>query len=82
MYRKVNPSANQPEKFKLPFEGKLASDNRWVLMAELIPWEEFETEYAANFSEEMGAPAKTFRIALGALIIKEKLGITDRETVE
>jgi hypothetical protein len=51
-------------------------------MAELIPWEEFETEYAANFSEEMGAPAKTFRIALGALIIKEKLGITDRETVE
>jgi hypothetical protein len=51
-------------------------------MAELIPWEEFETEYAANFSEKMGAPAKTFRIALGALIIKEKLGITDRETVE
>jgi hypothetical protein len=36
MYRKVNPSANQPEKFELPFEGKLASDNRWVLMAELI----------------------------------------------
>ena len=81
-YRKVNPSANQSEKFELPFEGKLASDNRWVVMAELIPWEEFETEYAANFSEEMGAPAKTFRIALGALIIKEKLGITDRETVE
>ena len=30
----------------------------------------------------MGAPAKSFRMALGALIIKEKLGITDRETVE
>ena len=30
----------------------------------------------------MGAPAKSFRIALGALIIKEKLGISDRETVE
>jgi IS5 family transposase len=30
----------------------------------------------------MGAPAKTFRIALGALIIQERLGISDRETVE
>lgn len=34
------------------------------------------------FSASIGAPAKTFRMALGALIIKEKLGITNRETVE
>ncbi|GAA6617074.1 hypothetical protein NUACC26_028830 [Scytonema sp. NUACC26] len=33
-------------------------------------------------SVQMGAPAKSFRMALGALIIKEKLGISDRETVE
>jgi hypothetical protein len=26
---------------------------------------------------EMGAPAKSFRLALGALIIKEKLAISD-----
>jgi hypothetical protein len=51
-------------------------------MAELIPWSEFEAEYAENFPTEMGAPAKSFRMALGALIIKEKLGISDRETVE
>jgi hypothetical protein len=31
---------------------------------------------------EKGAPAKSFRMALEALIIKEKLGISDRETVE
>ena len=30
----------------------------------------------------MGAPAKSFRMALAALIIKEKLRISDRETVE
>ena len=30
----------------------------------------------------MGAPAKTARVAFGALIIKERLGITDEETVE
>ncbi len=51
-------------------------------MAELIPWAEFEQEYAENFAEKMGAPAKPFRMALGALIIKEKLGVSDRETVE
>ncbi len=51
-------------------------------MAQLIPWSEFEEDYAENFPTEMGAPAKSFRMALGALIIKEKLGISDRETVE
>jgi IS5 family transposase len=30
----------------------------------------------------MGAPAKPWRRALAALIIKEKLGVSDRETVE
>ncbi len=30
----------------------------------------------------MGAPAKPFRMALGALIIKEKLKTSDRETIE
>ncbi len=48
----------------------------------MIHWSEFEGEYAGIFSEEIGAPAKTFRMALGALIIKEKLGISDRKTAE
>ena len=54
MYRKSDQSTITPEKFKLPFEGKLSSENRWVIMAELIPWSEFEEEYAQNFSEKMG----------------------------
>ncbi len=82
MYRKAQEQETAPEKFDLPFEEKLASDNRWVIMAKMIPWSEFDGEYAAIFSEKIGAPAKTFRMALGALIIKEKLGISDRETVE
>ena len=48
----------------------------------MIHWSEFEGEYTAIFSEEIGAPAKTLRMALTALIVKEKLGISDRETVE
>ena len=82
MYRKADQPKLTPENFELPKETKLLADNRWVIMAELIPWSEFEQEYAENFSENFGAPAKSFRIALGALIIQEKLRTSDRETVE
>ena len=82
MYRKVEVAPKPPSEFEQPFGGSLSPDNRWVKMAQVIPWSEFESEYAQNFPTEMGAPAKSFRMALGALIIKEKLGISDRETVE
>ena len=51
-------------------------------MANLIPWEKFEEEYAKSFCENKGAPALPFRVAMSALIIQERLGISDRETVE
>jgi hypothetical protein len=82
VYRKDELAPPSPSDFELPSCGRLSPDNRWVKMASLIPWSEFEAEYAKNFPTEMGAPAKSFRMALGALIIKEKLGISDRETVE
>lgn len=71
------------ENFNLPFDGKLRSDNRWVKLAKFIPWEEFEVGYAKKLSGSgLGPPAMSVRIALGALIIKEKLGASDEETVE
>jgi transposase, IS5 family len=82
MYRKAESVPSEPLDFELPNGCKLVEDNRWVKMAQLIPWLEFESDYAENFPTEMGAPAKSFRMALGALIIKEKLGISDIETVE
>lgn len=75
MYRKQKQQDTTPEDFELSLEGKIAPDNRWVILAKIIPWSQFEAEYAAIFSEGKGAPAKTFRMALGALIIKERLGI-------
>ena len=80
MYR----ADRQPEipDFYLPFGGKLDPANRWVKLARMIPWQLIEADYRSNFATSgMGAPAKQSRIALGALIIKERLGITDEETV-
>ncbi len=82
MYRRKDHDQLEFEDFYLPFGGKLRCDNRWVKLAKLIPWDELEERYAALFSEDQGAPAKPFRMALGALLIKERLGITDEETVE
>ncbi len=82
MYRIVPPSTQSAEQFSLPFEGTLTNENRWVKLAQLVPWAEFESEYAQGFSPTQGAPAKTFRVALGSLIIKERLGTSDEETVE
>jgi hypothetical protein len=82
VYRKAELAPSPSSEFELPFGGRLSADNRWVKMAQLIPWSEFESEYAQNFPTEKGLRAKSFRMALGALIIKEKLGISDRETVE
>ena len=82
MYRKAELAPLPALDFELANGSKLSADNRWVKMAQIIPWSEFESEYAANFPTAHGAPAKSFRMALGALIIKEKLGISDRETVE
>ena len=82
MYGRQQYETKTPENFKNPFDGQLDAENRWVKMSKMIPREEYEEEYAKNFTEEKGAPAKSFRMALGALIIKEMLGISDRETVE
>jgi transposase, IS5 family len=69
--------------FHHPFESKLDPNSRWVKWAEFIPWEQLEPQYAQFFSESgMGAPAKSFRMALGILIIQGVLGSSDRETIE
>jgi hypothetical protein len=83
MYRKPHVNQLAFEDFVLPFGGKLRSDNRWVILAKQIPWAVVDTAYAQQFSQEdMGSPAKASRLALGALILKERLGVTDRELVE
>jgi transposase, IS5 family len=82
MYRH-NQRQFEFEDFALPFSGKLRSNNRWVRLAKFIPWDEFEPGYSKAASKSsLGPPAKSVRIALGALIIKERLGTSDEETVE
>ena len=82
MYRKDNPHQMKFQNFYLPFGGELCGENRWVILAEQIPWHRIEHDYSELFSKDEGCPAKAARVGFGALIIKERLGATDRETVE
>jgi len=67
--------------FFLPFEGKLNPDNRWVVLANYLPWEEMGKVYESKLSNDQGRVSISARCAIGALIIKHRLGFTDEETI-
>lgn len=80
---RTDPNQTEFVDFYLPFNGRLLASNRWVKLSALVPWAEVERCYRDSFvGSGMGAPAKSGRIAYGALLIKERLNITDEETVE
>lgn len=81
MYRKKSPQLTIDD-FILPFSGKLSAENRWVQLAKLIPWDEFEKDYAFMFPSDRGNVAKPVRMALGTLVIQTRCGYTDRELVQ
>ncbi len=82
MYRSKNRQQMEFPDFYLPFSGYLDPENRWIALARLVPWELAEEIYHADLCEDSGAPIVPARVALGALLIKERLVLTDRETVE
>ncbi|GIP61343.1 Transposase domain (DUF772) [Chlamydia abortus] len=72
-----------PGDFFLPFGGKLDEENRWVQLARLVPWAEAEKKYGPFFKDTFrGQQTISLRMGLGALIIQERMQLTDRETLE
>ena len=67
--------------FDWPFQTALDEDNRWVKMSECIPWEALAEAYYEGLSSTQGRPTKDARLVIGAVIIKHKLNLSDRETV-
>lgn len=70
------------EEFKTPFEIKLDKENRWVKLSGQIPWDELAHIYYKDMSPDKGAGTIDARIVIGALIIKHKLRLDDREVIE
>lgn len=70
------------EEFKTPFQIKLDNRNRWILLGNSLPWDALASIYYRTMSSDMGAPSIDARIVIGAMIIKHKLKLDDRETIE
>ena len=70
------------ETFKHPFHNQLKTDNRWVQLAEVVPWDELAGIYAKNLNPKAGRLSVDLRMVIGALIIKHKLTLSDRDTVD
>ena len=68
--------------FETPFETTLDTNNRWVKLARIIPWDDLATAYYSSFHPGHGRPAKDARLVIGAVIIKHKLCLSDEETIE
>lgn len=67
--------------FKTPFEVSLNENNRWVKLAQVIPWDELANGYYSSLHATQGRPTKDARIVIGAVIIKHKLCLSDEETI-
>lgn len=67
--------------FDWPFQVSLDEHNRWVKLSQCIPWDELAEGYYQDLSEDQGRPSKDARLVIGAVIIKHKLCLSDRETV-
>ena len=64
-----------------PFGGQLEEDNRWLRIADLVPWRELEREYKTYFSH-LGRPGTDGRLFLGLILLKHLTGLSDRELVQ
>jgi hypothetical protein len=67
-----------------PFGGKLDASNRWVKIAEIVPWDMIEDIYAQSFKTRSldGRPPIPARIAFGALFIKENENFPQERTLQ
>jgi len=61
---------------------QLDTSNEWIILSERIPWEACEEMYAEMFPSKTGHPALPVRVALGALIIKQRKHLSDRDLVK
>ena len=82
------PTYNSPKQlsldcFKSPFDQQLNTQNRWIVLAKLIPWDEICNLYLKNTgASNSGRPPLNPRLVIGSLIIKHLCNLDDRETVD
>lgn len=70
------------EGFSHPFERDLSAENRWVKLAKVVPWDELAVVYSNKLETGSGRKSVDIRLVIAALIVKHKLNLDDRGTIE
>jgi len=68
--------------FKTPFHNELDSNNRWVVLASIIPWDKMAVIFMKNMDHNMGRSTIDLRTVMGAIFIQYSLNLTDRNTID
>src|SRR3982751_1250229 len=69
--------------FESPFSKHLNPLNRWIILADKIPWDELVGVYQKQMNNtKTGADGINPRVVIGSLIIKHMCDLSDRETVQ
>jgi IS5 family transposase len=82
MIRYTPSSQLSLEGFRTPFSQQLSGMNRWVVLAQRIPWDKLAAVYYRKMRADFGPPMLDARMVIGAVIIKHLLCIDDREVVQ
>jgi hypothetical protein len=82
MIRYTPSSERKLSLFKTPFENELDPANRWVRMAELVPWDDMAQVFIDQLNDRHGRPSVDLRIILGALLVKHIQGLSDEDTID
>lgn len=81
MIRESNANQKTLSEFDWPFQNEPDPQNRWVTLAQRIPWDVLSQCYHQAMDERKGRPALKARVVIGALIIQHKLVLSDQETI-
>jgi len=68
--------------FETPFAQKLSAENRWVILAHQIPWDQIVSVYDKQMRNGVtGASHVNGRVVIGSLVIKHMCNLSDEETI-
>lgn len=82
MVKYISENQISIEEFFTPFPAILSTDNRWVILSKIVPWDKFASVYMSIMKKGKGRPGISPRIVLGALIIKHMMNLDDRGVIE
>ncbi len=74
-------TAHQTSLFGTDLLQQLDLQDPLLLLAEAIPWSEFETEFAQHYTPGVGRPAKPIRLMVGLQLLKYIENLSDEKVV-